>query len=197
MHDPTRFLSQHPASSLTYMSIHHILALWEADGTLTAVRRAVEVKPAVRCVMATRLVHSLLSGPTWNSHREEERYRTVKAVIDGFIDGNAMRVRLPPSKSIQAALALLDPADAGVWEFRTRPDKQRNRSRYGVRVFGIFAERDLFVAYSTVFKEDLLDTTEYTRELEFCRRQWRTHFYPYLPVVGATLDDYVSNCLPC
>lgn len=174
------------------MSIRTIIAAWETDGSLSVVRREVEAASPVRCVMATRYAQSKLSGP-WGSIAEEERFRTIKAVLDSFISGDVMAVRVPPSKSARAQIALLEPPEAAVWAFRTRPDKVRNNLRYGVRVFGMFAERDLFIAMSAEFKENLLDESEYSEEIAFCRRRWGAFFSSYDPVLGSNHDAYVSN----
>jgi len=122
------------------MSILDMITTWKADGKLAIIRRTVETSPPVAYVLATPGVQSALHGP-WNSNIEEERYRTMKAVLDLFSDGDVMSVRMPPSKSARAQLALLTPSEAAVWEFRTRPDKKRLGLRYGVRVFGMFAKK--------------------------------------------------------
>lgn len=175
------------------MSIHDVIHEWKADGTLSVVQRQVQTRPAVRCVVANRFVQTMLCGP-WNSSVEEDRYLTAKATIDLFIDGEVMAVRVPPSKSAKAQIALLDPNSALVWEFRTRPSQ---RHRYGVRVFGMFADKNLFVALSAVFKEDLLDKSEYPKEMAFCRQRWMTLFQPYNPNLGAAPDAYLSDWIPC
>jgi hypothetical protein len=145
-----------------------------------------------RCVVAYQAVQQALSGP-WASATERDRYATVKAVIDLFIDGEEIAVRVPPSTSARAQLALLDPATDEVWEFRTRSQKKKGGHRYGVRVFGMFADKNLFVAMSSVFKEDLLDDDDYLREVEFCKRQWRILFPPYPSHLGNPPDAYLSN----
>ena len=142
--------------------------------------------------MAYQTVQQAFSGP-WETTAEQDRYGTVKAIIDLFIDGEVMAVRIPPSTSARAQLALLVPADGEVWEFRTRPEKKKRGHRYGVRVFGMFADKDLFVAMSAVFKEDLLDDSDYPREIEFCKRQWRTLFPTYDPHLGDPPNAYLSN----
>lgn len=181
---------------LTYMAIQVMLDEWEADGTLSEVQRFVPRPRPRRRVMATKDVLQALSGP-WTSKRAEERYRTVKAVIDLFIDGMEMSVRIPPSKSAKAQLALLEAPEARVWQFRTRPDKLHNGFRYGVRVFGMFARKDLFVAMSTAFKEDLFDDADYPNHIAFCRREWNGLFAAYDPDLGVPPDAYLSNHTSC
>ncbi len=178
------------------MSIRTIVSAWETDGALSVVRREVETTTAARHVVAYPGVQRILSGP-WQSAIEENRYRTMKARIDGFIAGDVIVVRMPPSRSAKAQLALLDPPGLAVWEFRTRPENKGNGHRYGVRLFGMFAEKDFFVAMSGVFKEDLLDESEYPKVMTFCKRKWSTHFPSYNPKLGASADAFLSNWLPC
>jgi hypothetical protein len=189
---PPSFRGDVQSQVLIYMSIRAIVTAWKTDGTLSVVQRDVETKAAARCVVAYQTVQQAFSGP-WSSASEQDRYRTVKAIIDLFIDGEAMAVRVPPSKSARAQLALLDPTDDAVWEFRTRPGKKKGGHRYGVRVFGMFADKNLFVAMSPAFKEDLLDESDYPREIEFCKRQWRMLFPSYKPRLGDPPDAYLSN----
>lgn len=109
---------------LTYMSIHAIVSARIVDGALSPVRRDLETGAPERCVVACQNVQRALSGP-WVSTVEENRYRTIKAIIDLFIDGEVMAVRMPPSRSVRAQLALLAPPENAVWEFRTRPEKKK------------------------------------------------------------------------
>jgi hypothetical protein len=176
------------------MSIQTMIDAWENEGSLTVVRRVVETSPPKRCVMATNEVLLELGGPWPSRQEEEDRYRTAKAVIDLFIDGTYMAVRVPPSTSAKAQLALLLPNNARVWEFRTRPSK---KFRYGVRVFGMFAKKDLFIAMATAFKEDLLDDSDYPEQIAFCVRTWSTYFQSYDPDLGTPPDAYLSNWTPC
>ena len=177
------------------MSILTILSAWIADGTLSVIHREVERTAPARCVVACQEAQRALTGP-WRSAVEEDRYRSVKATIDSFIDGDVIAVRVPPSKSAKAQLALLEPPNAAVWEFRTRPERKKGAHRYGVRIFGMFVKRDIFIAMSGVFKEDLLDKSEYVEEIAFCVQRWRSLFASYNPNQGTSADVYLSNWIP-
>jgi hypothetical protein len=192
---PSSFRRTIQPQVLIYMSIRTIIAAWKINGTLFAVKRDVETREAAACVVACQMVQQAFTGP-WASDAERDRYATVKAVVDLFIDGEVIAVRVPPSTSAKAQLAQLAPAENGVWEFRTRRGRKKSDHRYGVRVFGMFAAKDLFVAMSSVFKEDLLDDSDYPREIEFCKRQWRMLFPTYDPHLGDTPDAYLSNWTP-
>jgi hypothetical protein len=96
-------------------------------------------------------------------------------------------VRLPPSKKVTAYLALLQDAKDEVWEFRCRdPNPQ-------IRIFGRFAEKDLFIAFIKRNRPEL-SNDEYQPVMEECKRHWRTLFPSYNPHHGSSADDYVSNC---
>jgi hypothetical protein len=178
------------------MSIGVLGSAWKADGTLSCVQHEIESESRVRRVLACKEIQGRLSGP-WGSGTEDERLQQIKAVIDLFIAGQVMAVRIPPSTSAKAQLACLNPWRDCVWEFRTRPVKKKGAFRYGVRVFGMFASKDLFVAMRVAYKEDLLLTErEYRREVERCKRIWRMLFPSFNPRFGDSADDYLSNFFP-
>lgn len=60
-------------------------------------------------------------------------------------------------------------------------------------MFGMFAAKDLFVAMTAAFKEDLLNETDYPAEIERCKREWRRLFPSYNPSLGDSADAYLSN----
>lgn len=174
------------------MSIHGLIREWKIDGQLSPVQRIMESGPRIRCVLATDEVQKVLSGP-WETKEREDRFNRVKAIIDLFISGEVLAIREPPSKSARAQMAFLEPISNAVWAFRTpQPRAKRDRQR-GVRVFGMFADRDLFIAFSAEFRENLEPEGEFLREIEHCKREWRKFFTPYSAYLGDRADDYLSK----
>lgn len=139
---------------------------------------ALESAPTVRYVIATKEVARDLSS-------QSVRFREARAVVDAFTEGLIISARYPPSKSVRAQLALLEPSSDEVWEFRSRKPKP------GARVFGRFADVDLFIALGIEFREEIDD--DFAREKEACRRQWRTYFQSYQPLKGNDLSDYLTS----
>ena len=121
----------------------------------------------------------------WDSTECQIRYARARAVVDAFIGGLRIAARYPPSRSAKAQLALLDPSEEQVWEFRSREPKP------GVRVFGRFSELDVFVALKTKLRENI--DADFTQEKEQCKREWRRLFPTYPPHKGDSLYDYLTN----
>lgn len=174
---------------LTYMSIRAVIQEWTTEGSLSLLQPALVSSPRVRWVFATAEVSSALLGP-WETIRDEVRLSRARADIDTFINGTLMSARMPPSKSVSAQLALLDPAGDEVWEVRSRDPKP------GVRIFGRFAEKDHLIALTRAFREDLQSNDDWLRETERCKRQWKLFFPSYTPFTGSTVHDYGSNLFP-
>jgi hypothetical protein len=165
------------------MSIEDITREWERDGSLVVLKPFLKSTEMVRYVIATKEVNDEICGP-WDTRELEIRYSRVRTVIDAFIGGLRIAARWPPSKSIKANLALLDPADEQVWEFRSpRPG--------GIRVFGRFANINVFVALGTELREEIDD--DFTREKEACKRAWRRFYPSYDPLNGQDLADFLTD----
>ena len=107
--------------------------------------------------------------------------------MDAFSAGQVIGVRLPPSKTVKAQLALLEVAAEEIWEFRIRDTAPQ------LRVFGRFAEQDLFIALTHAGRDGLETDEDWRREKRRCTREWRRLFPSYNPHTGQTADDYLSN----
>lgn len=166
------------------MSIRDILREWINAGEMVVLEPALDAMPTVRFVIATKEVAAEICG-SWENKDCEIRYARARAVIDAFIGGARIAVRYPPSRSARAQLALLDPPQDQVWEFRSLEPKP------GVRVFGRFSEPNVFVALATELRENIDD--DFTKEKERCKREWRKFFTPYRPHQGYSLAEYLTN----
>lgn len=166
------------------MSIREVITSWVVDGNLIIFQPALASAPYVRTVIATREVTQKLCGP-WDDDIATERFTQARAVVDAFISGLAIATRFPPSTSARAQLALLTNEEEEVWEFRSRKPKP------GVRVFGHFAEKDLFVALTIELRENIDET--FTYEKESCKREWRIFFPSYKPFRADWAEHYLSN----
>lgn len=131
----------------------------------------------------------LLDGP-----HPDDRARTLagraRAALDAFSEGRMISVRLPPSKNVRAQLALLEPAGDEVWEFRIRNDRPQ------LRIFGHFAEKDLFVALTHAQRDAIITDEDWEKQKQRCRKEWNRFLSPFNPHTGQTADDYVSDAVP-
>lgn len=127
-----------------------------------------------------------MKGP-WSSRELERRFARAIPALDSFTEGLLWSVRIPPSTSVMAQIALLKDADEEVWELRIRDPKP------GLRLFGRFSERDCFIALTWAERENLETDDDWLREKERCKREWRKFFPSFKPHTGSQADDYVSN----
>jgi hypothetical protein len=179
------------------MSIMAYIMSLEAGGYLSELHPSFGANTGVQRVFAFPAAEGPLKGP-WVSPLEAAQFNRAKAVLDLFMQGETMATRAPPSTSGRAQLALLDPAEDRVWEFRTRKGKlKKNEPRYGVRIFGMFACKDVFIAMLTDSKENCLEDDDYTLTIEACKRHWRSYFSSYDPALGDSTDDYLTNWFSC
>jgi len=166
------------------MSIWKLINVWNSgdDPQLIVLHPEFSSGTGGRFVVATKRVHKELYGQ-WGDPELQERYARAQQVVDSFINNSRIKVRLPPSKSIKAQLALLEPSNEEIWEFRTE--------KPGIRVFGRFAEHNTFIALNTELRENIND--DFAREKEECKRLWRGFFQSYKPHHGTEISDYINN----
>lgn len=168
------------------MSIRDLIREWENSGQLAVVPPALPSIASLRYVIATAEVRNRLCG-TWADQTMGVRYARARTVVDAFTQGLAIATRLPPSTSARAQLALLSEAREEIWEFRSRDPKP------GVRVFGRFAEKDVFLALWTELKENIDE--DYTDEKEKCKKVWRKLFYPFKPFTPELGGEYLTGAV--
>ncbi len=162
---------------------------WWMEGDAPALRllpHAFASTPFRRWVYVSTEVALALLGP-WKSIRDEVRLSRARADVDTFTSNALMSARLPPSKSVLAQLALLEPGVSEICEIRSRDPKP------GVRRFGSFAARNHFVALTYAFRENLETDEDWIRETERYKLAWRTLFPTYHPFSGTSVDDYATN----
>jgi hypothetical protein len=83
-------------------------------------------------------------------------------------------------------MARLFPGVDEVWEIRSRDPKP------GLRIFGRFAERNVFVALNWSDRTSLgpQGSREWATAIRTCKAEWRKLFATYEPISGMPLDDY-------
>ena len=175
------------------MSIQVEIASRLSEGRLRALEQIMAVSPGKRRILAVPDVMNRLDGP-WNSAREGRRAGAARALLEGFLRGDQIVGRMPPSKNVHTVIALLHPPEENVWEFRIGSPQP------GVRILGRFAEQDTFIATNWVNREDFRDPTtaqddprRWRDETLRCKVLWNQLFPSYNPFAGGALHDFISN----
>jgi hypothetical protein len=175
------------------MSIPAEIANRIAEGRLLAVQQVLPNGPDKRRIFAVPGVIDMLEGP-WPTSQYGRRAGAARALLESFLRGDQIVGRMPPSKDVNTVIALLDPLEENVWEFRV------GNPRPGVRILGRFAETDTFIATGWVNREDFTDPVtrrddprRWRDEVLRCKTVWKNLFPSYKPFEGSTLHDFISN----
>jgi hypothetical protein len=134
-----------------------------------------------RFILVSPDILALLDGP-WSSLELEIRWKHVRADLERFISGGIIVV------GNDGYMKALDPAEDEIWEIRCiDPDPS-------VRIFGSFAERDVFIALGHRYRQDLegKESIEWAQAIRECKANWRRLFLTYPRHSGSNLNDYIS-----
>jgi hypothetical protein len=134
-----------------------------------------------------------MDGP-WQDDEDEVACSLLRREFDRFVEGSVISLALQPFKKRKdAAIAILFPTEERVFDFRVR------KPHPGIRVFGCFAARDVFVATNWEQRDRLPtvlppenDAEEWEKERKICLARWR-QLTPYEPFEGKSVHDYISN----
>jgi hypothetical protein len=172
------------------MSIRDEINYWIAQGELFQASPRLLGSPVSRVLLVNREVNQLLTGP-WETQAEEVRAGRLWADFDRFIEGRPITVALnsPYSKPKTTFMARIDPPEDDVIEIRSRDPKP------GIRVFGRFADKDIYVALNWEYREKLLgpQEREFDREREICKAKWRHFFHTYPSICGTQINEYFTD----
>src|SRR5258708_37201718 len=185
------------------MSIYALIDHW-----VKSERKLFEVAPAlgdpiVRRMIVSEPIQKLIEGP-WETPEWAHRCGLLRGDIDWFVEGSRLTVAKYPYRGKTSHMLRLDPEVDEIWELRFRDPEQ-------IRIFGRFADKDVFIALVWEFRGDLgmpRKVIEKTRPLtpeDFpdvwrdasiqCKTEWVNFFRPYEPKPGADLHDYLSNAV--
>jgi hypothetical protein len=115
------------------------------------------------------------------------QFGRARALLETFIKGDQIVARWPPDTDVTPMIALLDPQDQNVWEIRIRVPKP------GLRIFGMFAEKDVFIGIHCYERDALPADNNWSHEISLCRHAWGNLFPTYPPLSGSNIHDYISN----
>lgn len=145
-----------------------------------------------RRILATPEVMTQIDG----RHGGTDRRLIVqlRADLDDFIGGQPITVGGPRHRHAYMKPMVRDKNHRGfggheVWEIRSRDPKP------GIRVFGRFAQPDVFVATNLEARTMLgaFGSLEWRREIRRCKHAWNAIFGTRQPLVGEEINDYVSE----
>ena len=125
--------------------------------------------------------------PPWEPAELGARLARMRAYLDAWTEGRLISITDHPYRKPKPTfMARIDPAPDEVFDIRCLDPNP------GMRVMGCFGDKDLFVALTYAWREDLATVRDWRNEREACKAAWRRLFPAYQPYSGATLHDYIS-----
>jgi hypothetical protein len=152
---------------------------------------ALSTAPSVRTLLITPTIRKVVLGP-WADPKFAVRAGRLRADLDAFSEGFVLSVATDPFRKPRSTfMARLDKPDDEVWEIRSRDPKP------GIRVFGRFAEKDVFIAINWATRETLggPKSRGWRDAIETCKAEWRNLMITYPPATGDDPNDYITNII--
>ncbi len=136
--------------------------------------------PIERVMLLTEAMAEILDSPTGDDEWEV-RVGTLRADLERFVTNAEV---IDPKY-----LFLLYPAADAVWEVRSVRDAP------SIRVLGLFAKRDVFVATNFALREDLAgwQSREWKNVKRAARAAWNRIFGTYRPRSNTKIGDLVTG----
>lgn len=112
----------------------------------------------------------------------EQRIGELQADLERFVTGGPIDPKY---------LFLLYPAYRAVWEIRSV------RADPSIRVLGLFAAKDVFIATNFALREELegWQSRAWKEVKRAARAEWRNLLFPYLPLVTTDVKTLVTGAL--
>lgn len=122
-----------------------------------------------------------------------ERHAALLEFFLNFAEGGWLQVSENPAEHPpDTAVARVHRVEWELWDLRVyADDSSLPKDKRSVRVCGGFAGKDIFVALTWAYREDIGD--EFDQFVIETRKFWDGLFAPFPPFHGATFDEYLSN----
>jgi len=175
---------------LTYMSIRDEIKSRISEGRLFLLEPALTIDPCVRWIFVTPEVYDFVLGP-WDSVQDEVRAGKLRADLDKFVTGMPISISAEPYRKPNTTyMSPIDPVADRVFEIR-------NRDKPGIRIFGSFAEKDVFVATTWNYRPWLGGPRDrHFRDMrERSKTIWNQLFNSYQPISGEDRNDIATNLI--
>ena len=171
---------------LIYMSIRPIISARQQEGRIEQLPHTLYGSRTPRLIYLMKNVFDQIVGP-WPDVATAMSMGMLRADLDRFLEGGSIIVG--HRRSRHAYMKRLDPGRDEVWEIRSRDPTPE------LRLFGRFAETDLFVGTACIDRDYLGDdgTPEWRNEMVRCITEWRNLFHPYPPLTQRPLNEYISS----
>jgi hypothetical protein len=167
---------------LIYKSIRDAIKVYEGR-SLFCLPSALLGEETPRTVFVSQELREIVDGPPWPASWEGRRHANLRAVLDGFTEGDSITVAENPlDKDARAILARVDPVEDEIWDFRCLDPKP------GIRAFGRFSEPDTFIALTWNYREII----DWPAEVERCKAAWAKLFGDIPPHKGNSIDEYIT-----
>lgn len=182
---------------LTYMSIRDSIGELIDDGRMYEMSPALDSDQIRRTMIISQEIHDLLNGP-WCDASWERRCFRLRATLQYFVMGKRIGVCLSPFEAAKAYMGRLHKVEDEVWDIRAIDPNP------GIRVFGRFAEKDVFVAFlwsprsvevpaSQRLPLGDKDSIQWKQAIKECKAEWRKVLPSYAPIHGGHPSDYIGS----
>lgn len=134
-----------------------------------------------RALFVSQRLHAVLTSSE-GEEAWERRVAELSADLEVFVEARTIDPKY---------LFLLYPAHDAVWEIRSR------REQPSIRVLGLFAWKDVFVATNHALREELngWESREWKTVKRTARAEWRKLFNPYQPKITIDPKQLVTGAL--
>jgi hypothetical protein len=142
--------------------------------------------PEARLIYASDELHKAIRLPHADPQEAARRGR-LQADFDRFINGRL--VTIGGRNHRQAYMKCLEPECDEIWEIRSIDP------RPSLRVFGSFAEADVFIAMHIGRRDELggFNSPEFKAAIRYTKACWRQLFNTWPPFSGSTINDYITE----
>jgi hypothetical protein len=132
-------------------------------------------------MFVTEALWEILESPAGDADWEQ-RVGELRADLEVFVEGRTIDPKY---------LFLLYPAADAVWEIRS------NREAPSIRVLGLFAKRNVFIATNLALRENLggWQSRAWKEVKRLARARWRHLFHTYRPVAGTRIKLLVTGAI--
>lgn len=168
------------------MSIRdEIRARWD-EQRLVLVKPLMAGSPEVRLIYVTPELYEAIKLPHPDKTEATRRGR-LQADFERFITGRLITVGGRNHR--QAYMKCLEPERDEVWEIRSIDP------RPSLRVFGSFAEANVFIAMHMGRRDELggFNSPEFKAAIRYTKTCWRQLFNTWPPLTGSKLNEYITE----
>lgn len=168
-------------SVLTYMSIEDLIVDRVKRGMLYPLIPRARGEAARRAMFVGERLWGVITSPQGDAEWEQ-RIGELQADLERFAEGQVIDPKY---------LFLLYPARDAVWEIRS------TGANPSIRVLGLFAGKDIFVATNFAMREDLdgWESREWKNVKRTAAAEWRNLFHPYEPCRAISVQQLVTGAL--